>query len=90
MPRNFSALATPCSVTETVLCFSSNSKSKSASKSFFMRGSMPSGFLPGTIRLASLAKLAYMSAAASGWPEMMSGVRASSMRMLSTSSTIAY
>jgi hypothetical protein len=31
-----------------------------------------------------------MSAAASGWPEMMSGVRASSMRMLSTSSTIAY
>ena len=55
MPRNFSALATPCSVTETVLCFSSNSKSKSATNSFFDRGSMPSGVLPGTIGWASLA-----------------------------------
>ncbi len=56
MPRNFSALATPRSVTDTVLCFSSNSKSKSATKSFFMRGSMPSGRLPGCIVLASRAK----------------------------------
>ena len=56
MPRNFSALATPCSVTETVLCFSSNSKSKSATKSFLVRGSRPSGFLPASITRASLAK----------------------------------
>ena len=31
----------------------------------------------------------YLSADSSAWPLMMSGVRASSMRMLSTSSTIA-
>ena len=86
---NFSAFATPCSVTETVLCFSSNSKSKSATNSFFCRGSIPSGFLPGIIVFARRANFSYRSAACSGWPEMMSGVRASSMRMLSTSSTIA-
>ena len=57
MPRNFSALATPRSVTATVLCFSSNSKSKSATKSFFERGSMPSGVLPGSICLASRANV---------------------------------
>ena len=57
MPRNFSALATPRSVTATVLCFSSNSKSYSAMKSFLVFGSMPSGFLPGSISGASLAKL---------------------------------
>ena len=56
MPRKRSALATPCSVTETVLCFSSNSKSKSATKSFFIRGSMLSGRLPGSMVRASLAK----------------------------------
>ena len=89
MPRKRSAFATPCSVTETVLCFSSNSKSKSATNSFFGRGSMPSGFLPGLHRCASLANCTYKSAACSGAPEMISGVRASSMRMLSTSSTIA-
>ena len=35
MPRKRSALATPCSVIETVLCFSSISKSKSARNCFF-------------------------------------------------------
>ena len=50
---------------------------------------MPSGFLPGSIIGASLAKRSYQSAACSGAPEMISGVRASSIRMLSTSSTIA-
>ena len=58
MPRNFSAFATPRSVTETVLCFSSNSKSKSATKSFLARGSMPSGVLPDSICGASLANCA--------------------------------
>ena len=57
MPMNRSAFATPCSVTETVLCFSSNSKSKSATKSFLARGSRPSGVLPGSICVASLANL---------------------------------
>ena len=38
---------------------------------------------------ARRAKATYSSAACSGAPEMISGVRASSMRMLSTSSTIA-
>ena len=38
---------------------------------------------------ARRANLTYRSAACSGAPEMISGVRASSMRMLSTSSTIA-
>ena len=57
MPRNFSALATPRSVTETVLCFSSNSKSKSATKSFLERGSRPSGFLPASIMRRELGEL---------------------------------
>ena len=89
MPRNFSALATPCSVIETVLCFSSISKSKSAMNCFLERGSMPSGVSPATMRGASFANLTYRSAACSGAPEMISGVRASSIRMLSTSSTTA-
>ncbi len=55
MRRKRSAFATPCSVTETVLCFSSNSKSKSATNSFFVFGSIPSGVLPGIIWRASLA-----------------------------------
>ncbi len=42
-----------------------------------------------TICFASRANVWYSSAACSGAPEMISGVRASSMRMLSTSSTIA-
>ena len=56
MARKRSALSTPRSVTEIVLCFSSNSKSKSATKSFFIRGSMLSGFLPDSMVRASLAK----------------------------------
>ena len=56
MPRNFSALATPFSVTDTVLCFSSGSKSKSASQSFDLASS-PSGFLPGSMIFASFANL---------------------------------
>ena len=56
--------------------------------SFFIRGSMPSGVLPGTICGASFANRPYSSAACSGAPEMISGVRASSIRMLSTSSMI--
>ncbi len=89
MPRNFSALATPCSVIATVFCFSSISKSKSATNCFFERGSIPSGVLPGFICGARRANFTYRSAACSGAPEMISGVRASSIRMLSTSSTIA-
>ena len=58
-------------------------------KSFLDFGSIPSGFLPGSSCGASLANFSYRSAACSGAPEMISGVRASSMRMLSTSSTIA-
>ena len=56
MPRNFSAFATPRSVTETVLCFSSGSKSKSASQSFDFASSV-SGFLPGSMIRASFANL---------------------------------
>ena len=56
MPRNFSAFATPRSVTETVLCFSSGSKSKSASHSLDL-ASRPSGFLPASMIRASLANL---------------------------------
>ena len=50
---------------------------------------MPSGVLPAVSRGARRANLTYRSAACSGAPEMISGVRASSIRMLSTSSTIA-
>ena len=56
MPRKRSAFSTPRSVTETVLCFSSNSKSKSAVNSFLVFGSIPSGRLPDSITFASLAK----------------------------------
>ena len=56
MPRNFSAFSTPRSLTDTVLCFSSGSKSKSAIHSFDLE-SMPSGFLPGSMILASSANL---------------------------------
>ena len=89
MRRNFSALATPCSVIATVFCFSSISKSKSATNDFFERGSIPSGVLPTVNCGARRANFTYRSAACSGAPEMISGVRASSIRMLSTSSTIA-
>ena len=57
MPRKRSAFSTPCSVTETVLCFSSNSKSKSATNSFLVFGSMPSGRLPGFISRRQLGEL---------------------------------
>ena len=56
MPRNFSAFSTPRSVTATVLCFSSGSKSKSAVQSLDFASSV-SGFLPGSMILASFAKL---------------------------------
>ena len=56
MPRNFSAFATPFSLTATVLCFSSGSKSYSASHSFDF-ASRPSGFLPASMIRASLANL---------------------------------
>jgi hypothetical protein len=56
MLRNFSAFSTPRSETATVLCFSSGSKSKSAIHSFDLASS-PSGFLPGSMILASWANL---------------------------------
>ena len=56
MPRNFSAFATPFSVTDTVLCFSSGSKSKSACHSFDLASNV-SGFLPGSMIFASFANL---------------------------------
>src|SRR5258708_757366 len=66
MPRKRSALATPCSVIETVLCFSSTSKSKSATNCFFERGSIPSGVFPPFICGARRANFTYRSAAWSG------------------------
>jgi hypothetical protein len=54
-----------------------------ATNSFLVLGSMPSGFLPAFISGRELGELRVEVAACSGAPEMISGVRASSMRMLS-------
>ena len=57
MRRKRSAFSTPCSVTATVLCFSSYSKSKSATNSFLVFGSIPSGALPGDHLAGELGEL---------------------------------
>gem|GEM_PF-4303578 len=87
-PRSFSAFSTPRSVRVTVRAFSSTSKSPSGTNSspLFKSGGrgeerLRAGMMVSTRR--------YCWVDCSDGPEMISGVRASSMRMESTSSTMA-
>ncbi len=90
MPRKRSALATPCSVIGHRLVLLVDLEVE-VGHELLLRARIHAcrGSLPAIIRGASRANFTYRSAACSGAPEMISGVRASSIRMLSTSSTIA-
>ena len=84
MPRSFSTLAAPSSVRFAVWVFSSQTKSPVVYFRSPSRSSSPRSSL-GMIRLTRV----YFSVDCSEGPEMISGVLASSIRIESTSSTIA-
>ncbi len=91
MPRSRSLCVVPCSVSETVLAFSSTMKSPWDCSS--ISESLPSTMVAARVSLGMIRlTFSYIGARLSALgsrPEMISGVRASSIRIESTSSTIA-
>ncbi|MNV99010.1 hypothetical protein D3C71_1943270 [compost metagenome] len=82
-----SAVSWPCSVRNTCWVFSSSVKSPGVVTPSPVRGSASPTWRVSMGTMAFIAR--YMAVLSSAWPLMISGVRASSIRIESTSSTMA-